>query len=136
MSTFKGKGDLVQCAESFPRGYKLMGLYVECPRVFGKMPSSSFAHFVQVLAVHDNMVAQTFFRSFWILLDKLIPPPLIEIVLKPSEFDSEEEDSKVPQEASKKQKPTGIVFRPVDSLPPPSTSSIISTPLVNPPPPP
>ena len=73
-----------------------MGLYVECSSAFGKKPSSSFAHFVQALAVHNNMVAQTFFKSFWILSDKLVPPPLTEIVLKPSESDSEEEDSEVP----------------------------------------
>ena len=57
----------------------------------------------------------------------------MEIVLKPSESDSEEEDLEVPQEAPKKQKPTDIVFWLVDS-PPPSSISRVSTPLVNPPP--
>ena len=61
LSTFKDKGDLVQFAESLPRGFELTGLYAECPRTFGKKPSSSFARFVQALALHDNLVAQTFF---------------------------------------------------------------------------
>ena len=94
-----------------------------------------------------------------------MPPPPTEIPLKPSESDSDEEDSDVPKEAPKKQKPTGIIFRPVDpphsspsssvithvvhSPPPPSTSSSVSLPVevpsttstkisqffVNPPPP-
>ena len=79
-----------------------MGLYAECPRMFGKKPSSSFTRFVQALVLHDNLVAQTFFRSFWILADQLVPPPLTEISLKPSESDLDEEDSDVPQEAPKK----------------------------------
>ena len=46
LSTFKDKGNLVPLAESLPRGYELTGLYVECPRAFGKKSSSSFARFV------------------------------------------------------------------------------------------
>ena len=58
-----------------------------------------------------------------------MPPPLTEIPLKPSESDSDEEDLDVPKEAPKKQKPTGIIFRPVDPTPSPSST------VVNPPPP-
>ena len=56
----------------------------------------------------------------------------MEIPLKSSESDSDEEDSDVPKEAPKNQKPTGIIFRPVDPTPslsstvvnsPPSTTS-------------
>ena len=58
----------------------------------------------------------------------------MEIPLKPFELDSDEEDSDVPKAAPKKKKPTGIIFRPVD--PTPSPSSGVFTPVVNPPPPP
>ena len=130
MSIFKGKGDLVQLADSFPHGFELTGLYAECPRAFGKKLSSSFATFVQALALHDNLVAQTFFRSFWIPADQLVPPPPTEIPLKPSESDSdeEEEDSDVPKAAPKKKKPTGIIFRPVDPTPSPSSTVVNSPP--------
>ena len=78
--------------------------------MFGKKSSSNFARFVQALALHDNLVAQTFFISFWIPADQLVPPPPTEIPVKPFESDSDEEDSDVPKEAPKKQKPTGIIF--------------------------
>ena len=58
---FKGKDDLVQLAKDFPCEYELTSLYAECPRMFGEKPSQSFASFVQALAIHKNIVAQTFF---------------------------------------------------------------------------
>ena len=57
-----------------------------------------------------------------------MPPPPTEIPLKPSESDSDEEDSDVPKAAPKKQKPTGIIFRPVDPSPSPSSTVVNSPP--------
>ena len=63
-----------------------------------------------------------------------MPPPPTEIPLKPSESDSDEEDSDVPKKAPKKQKSTCIIFQPVDP-PHSSPSSSVVTHVVHPPPP-
>ena len=79
--------------------------------MFGEKPSWSFASFVQVLAIYENIVAQTFFRSFCIPLEMLLPPPPTELTLKPSESDSEEEDYAVLEKAPPKKKAIGIVIQ-------------------------
>lgn len=76
LSLLKGRNNLVNLVEAIHRGYELTGLYQECPRMFGDKRTPSFAEYLVKLAVHGNLVAQTFFRSLW--LNNCIHPPPTE----------------------------------------------------------
>ena len=63
LSLLKGRKTLVKIVEDMYHDYELTGLYQEASQLFGIQPSKSFAKFLQALALHEYLVAQTFFKS-------------------------------------------------------------------------
>ena len=73
-------------------GYELTELYQATPHLFGVHKSKSFAYFLQALALHENIIAQTFFRQLWMPPHTCIPPLLAEPPRVVSYSDSEDEE--------------------------------------------
>ena len=107
LKVLKDRKNLVERVKSMHHGYELTGLYQEALRMFGVQPGKSFERFLQALALHENPITHTFFKTLW-LPHTCIPPRPVEL---PCEIFSDlEEDCDPEKLEAKRVQDSGIVF--------------------------